>query len=1288
MAGTDTSRGINFQYACGISFILDSLQEPHWQTLQFEGEKDIEDIVILDKKGEVILRAQIKQKEDPHQWTPSELRDVLLKFSKCEDSEKIIYLFIYAGSEGPVVTNEVNPILYKIEFEGSNSLTPLEKETLDRHFNSEVVGFVYKVAHRLKFIKWSSEHDLETRNLLRIRKLFSQNLFSAVESDYDEKIYYKLFHLVAHKTSPRNKYLRRINREQIQSFLRINSLSIEDNAHQDYRKQNVPLPPLAKPSYPLVGRVNLLHEMKQRLLMERMYCDVALSGLPGVGKTALAIELAHDPEVRFHFCDGILWASSGLHSDVLNILGEWAVIMGIPRSEVAVMTSIEERAKAVRTTIEARRMLLIVDDVWQIEAALALRVGGPSCAHLITTRLRVIAQQFTLADNILEVQELNETDGTILFNQLVPKVVHDEPDEIRNLVQAVGGLPLALILLGKYLLKHSNQSRRLYMALERLRSVEERLQLAQPQAPLERHPSLSLDVPLSLQAIIQISLDELDEISRHVLYAISVFPPKPNTFSEAAILAVTTASVDTLDNLYDYGLLENAGLNRYTLHQTISDYARLYCKDEDTYVRRLATFFSDLIQKHETEHKYQIEYEGLDLEITNILAAIQATSERDLADVLIRIVNTCYRFLETRGLYYLTQKYLEQCERMAHLKGDIFEQEFALYHLGRIANRLGQYIKAANHLYDALLLAYQREDIDQVIHILGDLSETYLELGDYQQAEKCAQESLSLSYKFGLDGINVAARTMLGTIYARRDDYERAEIYYREALNRARELDSYSELSPLLSNLAVVVSYRQNYAQAEAYFQEALTVAKQTKNYEHIAAAQLRIAYTALMYDKREEAEDYLLQVLKLAYIIKNRKLIHSIVGCALNVAHDCNSDSCAREYLQEGLALACTFEFDDLASHLLANLGAVASRFGEYSQARDNFQEALKLSHKTEQYDLVFNLLSNLGKNAIQFGNFSQAKQYFESSLTQASKNSNKQQMILALTMLGKFTKTYQNNYTEAKMYLERGLALAHQENDLNITLELAVSLYEVSNHQENYASAEKYLQEALELARKLDSKEKIFALLIDLYRVAEHCEDYMQAEVHLKEALVLICEQNDLEKCEALFVSLAKVASKQLDYLKAEEYLNEALALAIQQGNKERILALLLDLHQVTRYHGNHEKAETYLQRALTLALEMGNRKLACEALNLLSSLHFDQQSFNSAHIEALEALALAQEENDQYLIAVSLHNLGRAAEKQGDFMEARRLGQKSLDILEKMEDFPVDFIRQWLATLPGMT
>jgi hypothetical protein len=220
-------------------------------------------------------------------------------------------------------------------------------------------------------------------------------------------------------------------------------------------------------------------------------------------------------------------------------------------------------------------MLLIVDDVWSAVSARSFKLGRPNCAYLLTTRLFEVAIDFA-GEEYIRVCELSEEDGLTLLTRLTPQAVASEPAEARELVQAVGALPLALTLMGKYLQVqfHSKQQRRLRKALDQLHQVEERLQLEQLQAGLERHPSLPLGTPISLQTAIRISDNALNGTARLARRSLSVFPPKPNTFSEDAALTISASPLEALDMLTNFGLVGCDELGRYTLHQAIVDYTK------------------------------------------------------------------------------------------------------------------------------------------------------------------------------------------------------------------------------------------------------------------------------------------------------------------------------------------------------------------------------------------------------------------------------------------------------------------------------------------------------------------------------------------------------------------------------------------------------------------------------------------------------------------------------------------------------------------------------------------
>jgi transcriptional regulator with XRE-family HTH domain len=365
----------------------------------------------------------------------------------------------------------------------------------------------------------------------------------------------------------------------------------------------------------LVGRDEVLSQLRARLCSRNGSLSTALNGLPGVGKTALATALVHDSEVLNHFRDGILWSGLGPQPDILALLSRWARLLGIDPRQVAGLTSIENLATVLRIATGMRHILLVIDDAWDIEKALDFRVGGPRCSYLLTTRFPYIALQFA-AEGAKVIQELSEHDSVRLLAQLAPRSVTSNPPAARALVRSVGGLPLALTIIGKHLRAQSlsGQPRRIQSAMERLRNAGERLHLSEPQAMLERSPNLPKGVPVSLQAVIGISEQQLDDQAKQALYALAVFPAKPNSFSEQAALAVCQVPVETLDTLSDAGLLESGGPDRYTLHPTIADYAKIHLIDTSAYMR-MAGYFASYVDAHKKDHTV------LEQESSNLYAA-------------------------------------------------------------------------------------------------------------------------------------------------------------------------------------------------------------------------------------------------------------------------------------------------------------------------------------------------------------------------------------------------------------------------------------------------------------------------------------------------------------------------------------------------------------------------------------------------------------------------------------------------------------------------------------------
>src|SRR5256714_134762 len=551
-----------------------------------------------------------------------------------------------------------------------------------------------------------------------------------------------------------------------------------------------------KPAIALVGRDEELGRIQQRLCNGGSVARTALNGLPGVGKTALSIALAHDTAIREHFRDGILWAGLGPQPNIAGHLSRWGTLLGISENTMAAISSVEEWAKTLRAIIGSRFMLLVIDDAWNVEDALAMKVGGPNCAHLVTTRFPSIATYITV-DGATMIQELDEHHSIELLRKLAPGVVDRETKKASVLVQAVGGLPLALKLMGNYLRKeaHSGRSRRIGTAIDRLTNAEERLRISEPQGPVERHTSLSQHTSLSLQSVFEVTDQQLDEPVRAALYALSVFPPKPNSFSEEAALVVAACTVEILDALTDTGLLESSGEDRYTLHQTIADYAHTHLKEDTIVYDRLITYVFSYVEAHTTD------YELLGLEFNIILAALAVAQQIEKPAELVRGVNAFAPFLILRGLYELADQQLQQALHAAKALKDRYGMTSSLLHLGEVDRNQGNYVQAVTFYHEGLRLAREIQDAERISALLTNLGWVSSKRGEFGLAEDYLQEGVILARKIEHKERISDLLEMLGSVAGSRGDYAQSETFLQDGLKLARQVGDRERICSLLINL-------------------------------------------------------------------------------------------------------------------------------------------------------------------------------------------------------------------------------------------------------------------------------------------------------------------------------------------------------------------------------------------------------------------------------------------------------------------------------------------------------
>lgn len=735
------------------------------------------------------------------------------------------------------------------------------------------------------------------------------------------------------------------------------------------------LPPPMASTAGLMGREYLLAQLKAHLLAGNTLVLSVLQGLPGVGKTALALALAHDPEVQAHFADGILWTGLGQTPHVPETLTRWGTLLGLTAADAARLSTPAAWAQALRTAIDSRRLLFVLDDAWSLEEVLACQVGGIGCAYLITTRRPDLALQGAGAD-VVVVPELEAEDGLALLARLAPIVVETEPEEACSLVQAIGGLPLGLVLLGKYLHSQSygSQPRRIRAALERLQQGTERLRLAQPQAPLSAHPSLPAGTPLSLQASIDLSVGPLPAEAQAMLAALALFPPKPNSFSEEAALAVSAGRTVTLDALGDAGLVESSGPGRYTLHQTIVDYARVHLPETSARPR-----FAHALLRWCVEERHPDQ--TLEQEQANLWAALDLARDTALDEDFVRGFVALCEWARRHGKRVAFLQYgpvaLELAERLGErrLLGQV------LRHLSHFAESQGQYDQATTYATEAMEHAEASNDAQTcqaLQYLLGTLA---LRRADLHEAQYYLLLGVTSARQLGDVRAEGASLVQLGATYSMSQP-EQAKGYYEEALALAHHLGDRSLIASCMQNLGVLAGNRGDYAEADHCFREVLTLARQMTFPSLLSDVLNNLGQLALEQGRYEEARAYLTEALPIALRLGHRYRQCALLGVLGEVAAHQQHMEQALTYLEEGVSIARTIGHRQGLGNLLANQCSVRLHLGELDQVKAALAESTQIAQESEHHVLLGRCWELAGRLALRQHRIEEAQSAFEDAL------------------------------------------------------------------------------------------------------------------------------------------------------------------------------------------------------------------------------------------------------------------------------------------------------------------
>ncbi|GAA1987631.1 AfsR/SARP family transcriptional regulator [Kitasatospora viridis] len=289
-------------------------------------------------------------------------------------------------------------------------------------------------------------------------------------------------------------------------------------------------------------------------------------GMGGVGKTALALHVAH--RVREAYPDGQLYVdlrgADATPADPEAVLSGFLLALGVPAD--AVPEGLDARSALFRSVVDGRRLLLVLDNVHDTAQIRPLLPGAVGCAVLATGRTRLSGLPATVqADlGVFEPAEALE----LLSRTIGAERLAAEPAAARDLLLLCGHLPLAVRIVAARLAARPSWT---VQTLGRRLAVERR-----------RIDELRIG-DLEVAAAFELSHRQLTPAQARAFRLVaSVDGPDIGLQAAAALLDLDEYDAeDLLEALVDVAMMESPFPGRYRFHDLLRVFARRRPEEAD-----------------------------------------------------------------------------------------------------------------------------------------------------------------------------------------------------------------------------------------------------------------------------------------------------------------------------------------------------------------------------------------------------------------------------------------------------------------------------------------------------------------------------------------------------------------------------------------------------------------------------------------------------------------------------------------------------------------------------------
>jgi tetratricopeptide (TPR) repeat protein len=678
----------------------------------------------------------------------------------------------------------------------------------------------------------------------------------------------------------------------------------------------------------------------------------AFSGMPGVGKTALAVHVAH--LVHKHFPDWVLFID--LHGYTPGrdpALPERALaglLAAIGVDSHHLPQDLETMAALWRERLAGQRALLVLDNAADTNQVTPLLPGSDGCLVLVTSR-RYLGDLPGLVLP-LQLEALTPDDAHQMFVRLAPPAA-EQSNAVTELVRLAGYLPLAVSLLARVRARYPHWS------------MSELIQET-------RTNLLTLTAEKdSVAAAFEVSYRHLPPGQQRLFRLMGLHPGTTIDAYAAAALAglPLKEAAGHLDALHGEGLLTETCYRRYRMHDLIREYA-VDCAVGDPgreqALDRLLSYY---------QHAAALAEAVLARQTPTVCSVAVPDSPFAVPDVADRERALAWARSE-RGNILACLDYATRSSQHARIIG-------LTAGIAALLRQDGPWPDAITRHTTAMRAAAHLDNRPSQARVLTELGVLQRLTGDYPAAEQMLQAALDIYHSLGDQVGRANALTSIGAVRRLTGDYRSAQQAQEAALDAYRSLGDLPGQANALVNLAIVRRQTGDYPAAEQALQKGLDIVRELGDRLGQAGALSELGVLRRLTGNFPAAQQVLQAALDIYHSLGDR-VGQANVLCELGIVHRQTGDfQAAAEAMETALGVYRVMGDQGGQAETLNDIGALHLARDDSAQADAYHQQALDLARDIGSSWDEAHALAGLGRCALVDGRIADAQNRLQQALT-----------------------------------------------------------------------------------------------------------------------------------------------------------------------------------------------------------------------------------------------------------------------------------------------------------------